>query len=136
MSAGALVTPGGLRVPAAAMRWQFSRAGGPGGQHVNTADSRVELVCDLRAIRGSVGQVARVQATLGGGLRVVAADSRSQLQNRRNARARLARQLDAAATAPRSRRPTRPTRGANEARLRQKALQSRRKTDRRVVRDG
>jgi ribosome-associated protein len=132
---GSLVTGRGLRVPAAALRWQFSRSGGPGGQHVNTADTRAELVCDVTLLRGPEATVARVRERLGDEVRVVASDSRSQLQNRRTARERLGRQLDAAAAIARTRRPTRPTRGATEARLRAKRLRSQRKVTRRAPDD-
>jgi ribosome-associated protein len=128
---GDLVTPGGLRVPAAALEWRFSRSGGPGGQHVNTADTRVELICDLRALAGPPGRVERARARLGGKVRVVAATERSQLQNRRAARQRLAERLDDAARSVPLRRPTRPSRGAVEARLEAKRHVAQRKAGRR-----
>ena len=111
-------------VPAAELRERFSRSSGPGGQSVNTTDSRVELSFDL--LRSpSVPESLRDRMTerlagrlVDGVLTVVAAEQRSQLQNRLAARERLADLLrSAAATPPRARRPTRPTRGSRERRL-------------------
>ncbi|HMD44993.1 MAG TPA: peptide chain release factor-like protein [Acidimicrobiales bacterium] len=128
---GDVVTEGGLRLPAAAVHWRFSRAGGPGGQHVNTSDTRVELVADLTMLRGPARTVERVRATLGDEVRVVAAAERSQRQNRLAARRRLAARLQGAAAVPRSRRATAPSRGAIEARLRHKRETAHRKAGRR-----
>jgi ribosome-associated protein len=127
-----LRTPGGLRVPGAALSWRFSRSGGPGGQHANTADSRVELVCDLRRIDGPPRALARLQERWGTQVRVVVSAERSQLQNRQVARRRLAERLDAAARVPRGRRPTAPSRRAKEARLQDKREQAERKARRRT----
>ena len=113
---GSFTTPGGLVVPARALTWRYSRSGGPGGQHVNTSDTRVELVCDLLACDfvDWVGELIVKQ--LGAEARVVSSASRSQLQNRRTAVNRLAEMLDVAATPPKSRRATRPSRGARSVR--------------------
>ncbi|WP_448072023.1 alternative ribosome rescue aminoacyl-tRNA hydrolase ArfB [Georgenia yuyongxinii] len=101
------------------LRWRFSRAGGPGGQGVNTTDSRVELSVDLAGSPAlSPDQRERVLARLGGRLvdgvlTVTASEHRSQLHNRRAALDRLAALLrDALAPPPRARRPTRISRGA------------------------
>lgn len=101
------------------LRWRFSRAGGPGGQGVNTTDSRVELSVDLAGSPAfSPDQRERVLARLGGRLvdgvlTVTASEHRSQLHNRRAALDRLAALLrDAVAPPPRARRPTRISRGA------------------------
>jgi ribosome-associated protein len=117
---GSFTTPGGLVVPARALTWRYSRSGGPGGQHVNTSDTRVELVCDLLACDfvDWVGEL--IVRQLGAEARVVSSASRSQLQNRRTAVNRLAEMLDVAATPPKSRRATRPSRGARQARLNDK----------------
>lgn len=113
-----------LVVPAAELSWRFSRASGPGGQGVNTTDSRVELTVDLTTLttlddarRAAVR--ARLQSRAPDGrLTVVAAETRSQLRNRGLARERLAALLAAAlAPPPRARRATRPTRGSKERRL-------------------
>jgi ribosome-associated protein len=114
----------GVLLPERELRWRFSRSSGPGGQSVNTTDSRVELSYDL-AGSSALGPVLkeRALAALGdrlvdGVLTVVAAEHRSQLLNRRAARTRLAAVLrDATAPPPRTRRPTRPSRGAQERRI-------------------
>ena len=117
---GSFTTPGGLVVPARALTWRYSRSGGPGGQHVNTSDTRVELVCDLLACDFADWLRELIVRQLGAEARVVSSASRSQLQNRRTAVNRLAEMLDVAATPPKSRRATRPSRGARQARLNDK----------------
>jgi ribosome-associated protein len=113
----------GVRIAEGDLRWRFSRSSGPGGQSVNTSDSRVELSYDLA--RSALPAALRERALrrleqklVGGVLTVVAAEHRSQLRNRDAARARL-RGLLVEATSPlqRSRRPTRPTRGSQRRRL-------------------
>jgi ribosome-associated protein len=111
-------------IPEAELRWRFSRSSGPGGQGVNTTDSRVELIFDVVASTAFTEcERARVLARLPtrlveGVLTVVAAEYRSQLRNRAAARIRLATMLsDALAPDPPPRRPTRPSRGARERRL-------------------
>jgi ribosome-associated protein len=115
---------GSVVIPASEITWRFSRASGPGGQGVNTTDSRVELVFDLAHTTALPEQLrARALGRLAprladGVLTIVAAEQRSQLQNRLAAERRLV-ELLAAAIAPPSppRRPTRPTRGSVERRL-------------------
>ncbi len=110
---------------------RFSRSGGPGGQGVNTADSRVELSYDV-ARASSIGPTirARLLERLGprlvdGVLTIAASEHRTQLANRRAARERLVEVLrEAAAPPPRARRPTRPTRGSKERRLAEKKRRS------------
>ncbi|MEU9506411.1 alternative ribosome rescue aminoacyl-tRNA hydrolase ArfB [Micromonospora sp. NPDC048170] len=126
-------------VPAAELRERFSRSSGPGGQGVNTTDSRVELSYDLAASPG-VPEPLRARALerlagrlVDGVLTVTASEHRAQLANREAARERLAALLrEAAAPPPPPRRPTRPSRGAKERRLAEKKRQSQRKRDRRV----
>ena len=120
----ALPVGGSVSIPETELRWRFSRAGGPGGQGVNTTDSRVELSFDVAASTAfTEHQRARVLARLGrrmvdGVLTVVAAEHRSQLRNRESARARLAGLLrDALTPDPPTRRPTRPSRAARERRI-------------------
>ena len=116
-----------LVIPAAELHERFSRSSGPGGQSVNTADSRVELSFDLehsavlpdwartRALERLAGRLA------GGVLTLAASEQRGQLANRQAARARLAGLLrDAVAPPPRPRIPTRPGRAANARRLQAK----------------
>lgn len=113
-----------LVVPAAELHERFSRSSGPGGQGVNTTDSRVELSFDV-ARSPSIPQhlryrmLCRLRARLSGGVLVVtASEHRAQLQNRTAARERMARLLrEAAATPPAARRPTKPTRGSQERRI-------------------
>jgi ribosome-associated protein len=111
-------------LPARELHWRFSRSSGPGGQGVNTADSRVELSFDL-ARSPSVPAHLRERAQrrlagrlVDGVLTVVASEHRSQLRNREAARARLAALLrDALAPDAPPRRPTRPTQGSKRRRL-------------------
>ncbi len=128
MAEGDLPIRGPLVLPARELHWRFSRSSGPGGQGVNTADSRVELSFDLarspsfpphlreRAERRLAGRL------VDGVLTVVASEHRSQLRNRDAARERLAAVLrEATAPEPPARRPTRPTTGAKRRRLDAKA---------------
>ena len=115
---------GWLVIPGAELHERFSRSSGPGGQSVNTADSRVELSYDVEQSAVLPGWArARITERLagrlaGGVLTVAASEQRSQLANRQGARARLAALLrDAVAPPQRPRVPTRPSRGANERRL-------------------
>jgi ribosome-associated protein len=130
-----IVTESGIVVPASALTWRFSRAGGPGGQHVNTADSRAELTCDLTAVEASEQVRERLIEVLGPTVRIVAASERSQYRNRQLALARLVTRLDRAAHRAPPRRPSRPSRGAVEARLNEKRRQSQRKAARRLPGD-
>ena len=115
---------GWLLIPGSELHERFSRSSGPGGQSVNTADSRVELSFDVgRSSALPEWARARVAERLarrltGGVLTVAASEQRSQLANRQGARARLAALLrDAVAPPQRPRVPTRPGRRANERRL-------------------
>jgi len=117
--------PQGLTVPAGVLVERFSRSSGPGGQGVNTADSRVELELDVAGFEGfTESQRRRVLRALdsrlvGGRLLVVAAsEHRQQRRNRVTARERMAELLrEAMAPPPAPRRATRPTRGSTERRL-------------------
>ena len=125
------VTPGGLRIDPAALTWRFSRSSGPGGQHVNTTETQVELRCDLTLAGLPEHLGERIRTRLGDEVRVVSSTERSQLRNRAEAWRRLAEQIDRAATPPRTRRATRPTRGAKERRLDDKRQAGERKATRR-----
>ncbi|WP_173745351.1 alternative ribosome rescue aminoacyl-tRNA hydrolase ArfB [Actinoplanes sp. TFC3] len=127
-----------LVIPAAELGWRFSRASGPGGQGVNTTDSRVELSWDLGGsdiLPPSLKEraIERLGARLVAGvLTVVASEHRSQLRNREAAAARLAGIVAGAiAPPPRVRRATRPSRGAVERRIADKKRRSQTKRDRR-----
>jgi ribosome-associated protein len=124
MAENGLITPGGIAIPPAALSWRFSRSGGAGGQYVNTADTRVELLCDLEAADLPAPVHDRLVGVLG-------SEERSQLMNRRTALSRLATRLDRANHVARPRRATRPTRGSVESRLEDKKRRSTRKADRR-----
>ena len=111
-------------VPVGELSERFSHASGPGGQGVNTTDSRVELTFDVAGSPCVPAELRpRLLSRLGGRLvdgrlTVTASDERRQLANRRLARARLAQLLrEAAAPPPPRRRPTKPTRGSKERRL-------------------
>lgn len=125
--AGDLPVSPRLVIPAAELEWRFSRSSRPGGQSVNTTDSRVELSwAPATSVALTDGQKTRVLARGSGGLIVVrASEHRSQWQNRRAARQRLAEIVRAAlAPPPRARRRTRPTRSAVERRLAAKTRRS------------
>ena len=132
---------GWLVIPGSELRERFSRSSGPGGQSVNTADSRVELSFDVgRSVALPEWARDRITERLAGRLAsgvltVAASEQRSQLANRQGARARLASLLrDAVAPPQRPRVPTRPGRGANERRLEGKRQRSAVKRGRRVDR--
>lgn len=119
-----LIVSRALVIPASDLSERFSRSSGPGGQGVNTADSRVELSFDLTSSPAvpewlRPRMLRRLGSRLSDGvLRVTASEHRAQLQNRAAARERMARLLrDAAAAPPPIRRPTKPTRGSKERRI-------------------
>ncbi|RBY82853.1 aminoacyl-tRNA hydrolase [Geodermatophilus sp. TF02-6] len=127
-----------LVVPAAALGWRFSRSSGPGGQGVNTADSRVELSVTPLELPGLTdAQRQRLAQRLAGRLvdgvlTVTASEHRQQLRNRQAARERLAAVLRAAlAPPPAARRRTKPTRGSQERRIQAKKQRGELKRSRR-----
>ena len=126
-----LVVTASLTIPGQELRWRFSRSSGPGGQGVNTTDSRVELAWDpvASAVLSPVARerlLARMAGRMAGGaLVVVASEYRSQLRNREAARARLAALVrEGIAPPPATRRPTRPTAGSRRRRLEDKKRRS------------
>lgn len=134
--------PAGLVIPADELVERFSRSSGPGGQSVNTADSRVELRFDVaasRALRPDQRDhlLARLGAALvDGALLVVASEHRAQLRNRLAARDRLAARLQDGLQPPApARRATRPSRAARARRVDAKVHRSRIKAGRGRVRD-
>jgi ribosome-associated protein len=136
------VTVRGNAIPPDQLSWRFSRSPGPGGQSVNTADTRVELSYDLarsgalpprlkeRALRALASRLTR------GVITVTASEYRSQLRNREAAAARLAELLtEATAPPPPSRRPTKPTKASVERRLASKQRRAKTKRLRRSTED-
>jgi ribosome-associated protein len=115
----------GVSIPLDELEWRFSASGGPGGQHANTSNTRVELRFDV-AGSPSLGprQRARVIERLGPEVRVVVSTERSQARNRALALERLAARLAAALHVDRPRVATRATRGSQERRLASKRQRS------------
>jgi ribosome-associated protein len=114
------VTPS-CRIDRDELEWRASRSGGPGGQHANTSDTRVEVRFDVGS-SPSLGprQRARLLDRLGPVVRATAADSRSQARNREVALERLRARLVAGLAVDAPRRPTRPSRSVKRARVEQK----------------
>src|SRR5579864_1019590 len=128
-----LVVTAGLRIPLEELEWRFSGSGGPGGQHANTSNTRVELTWD---VAGSSAPGPRQRSLLlerlGPSVRVVVADERSQARNRELALERLRAKVAAALRVQTPRRPTRPTRASQERRLEEKRRHAGRKRQRRA----
>ncbi|MFG2885960.1 alternative ribosome rescue aminoacyl-tRNA hydrolase ArfB [Streptomyces sp. NPDC048297] len=128
---GPYIIRGSVSLPEAELTWRFSRSSGPGGQHVNTSDSQVELRFDLAATEAlppvwKQRALERLAGRLVDGVVVVrSSEHRSQWRNREAAAVRLTSLLaEATAPPPRPRRPTRIPRGINERRLRVKKQRS------------
>ena len=122
----------GCRVPVEEVRWRFGPSGGPGGQHANRANTRVEAELDLTSARGIDDQIrARLVRRLGATVRVVVDRHRSQVRNRERALDEIERRLQEALVEQAVRRPTRPRRGAVERRLEAKRQRGARKAERR-----
>jgi len=117
------------------LEWRFSSSGGPGGQHANTSNTRVELLFDVEASQ-SLGprQRARIIERIGPRMRVVASERRSQMQNRELAIERLRDRLAAALHVEKPRVATRPSRSSKRARVEQKRRVGERKRTRRAPR--
>ena len=135
------VTPE-LAIPRSELEYRATRAGGPGGQRVNTSSTRIELLWDLTGSQAiDDDQRDRLRTKLvsrldsDGRVRVVASAHRSQRQNRRDAEERLAALIKYALRVPKKRRPTKPTRAAKEKRLAEKKRRSVIKRERRVELD-
>ncbi|QHY96379.1 Peptidyl-tRNA hydrolase ArfB [Streptomyces sp. S4.7] len=127
MSGSPHVIRGSVSLPEAELMWRFSRSSGPGGQHVNTSDSQVELRFDLAKTQAlpeawKERALERLASRLVGGVVTVrSSEHRSQWRNRETALVRMASLLaEATAPPPRPRRATKIPRGINERRLRQK----------------
>ncbi len=125
------VIRGSVSLPEAELMWRFSRSSGPGGQHVNTSDSKVELSFDLAKTEAlpAVWKQRALERLAGrlvdGVVTVRSSEHRSQWRNREAAAVRLTALLaEATAPPPKPRKPTRIPRGINERRLRQKKQRS------------
>jgi len=134
----ALVVTSSLTIPRAELLFRASRAGGSGGQHVNTSSTRIELLWDLtRSASVTDDQRERLLSKLAarldaeGFVRVVASARRSQQQNREEAEQRLAQLVRQALVVPKTRRKTKPGRAAKEKRLSEKRRHAERKQNRR-----
>jgi ribosome-associated protein len=142
---GPLCVNAALHIPSGELGWRFSRSSGPGGQGVNTADSRVELTWNPSASAAVSGLSDHLRARLferlaphlvNGAIVIAASEYRAQLRNREAARRRLAQLLRAPlAPPPPHRRATRPTRGSVERRLSGKKARSAIKAGRGQLRD-
>jgi len=128
----------GLVIPQSELAFRATRAGGPGGQHVNKSSTRIELVWNVETSRTLTDeQRSRLRDKLGGRLdgsgsiRVVASDSRSQARNREQAERRLTELVRRALAVPKKRRKTRPTRSSVEHRLHSKRQAADKKRERR-----
>lgn len=135
------VTPD-LAIPRAELEYRATKSGGPGGQHVNTSSTRIELLWDLPGSTAiSDEQRERLHLKLAarldsqGKVRIVASDRRSQGQNRQAADTRLASVVRAALVIPKKRRATKPTRASKEKRLSDKKRRGERKRERRDIDD-
>ena len=137
-ASSALVVDSTLSIPRAELTFRASRAGGPGGQHVNTSSTRVELLWNVERSRVlSHDQRLRLRDRFGaridgeGNVRIVASAFRSQLRNREDAEERLVAMMRRALTVRKRRKKTRPSRSAVESRLRFKQQLSEKKQRRR-----
>jgi len=132
----------GVAVPRSELEYRASRSSGPGGQHVNTTSSRIELLWNLedsrvlsdeQRVRLRTRLASRLDST--GAIRVVASTRRSQQQNKQAAEERLAALVRHALHVPKRRRPTKRPKAANERRLSQKKRRAEVKRERRADAD-
>jgi ribosome-associated protein len=125
MSGESIQVTRSVSIPRSEIELRFSRSSGPGGQHAQKSDTRVEASFDVLASQGlSEAQKRRVLAKAGPVLRAVAQDERSQWRNRELATERLVAALREALRVPRRRKPTKPSKAAVERRLEQKRRRS------------
>jgi ribosome-associated protein len=123
-------------LPRSEIALRYSRSSGPGGQHAQKSETRVEALFDVESSTAlTAAQKRRVAAKAGSVLRAVAQDERSQARNRELATERLVEQLREALRVPRTRRPTKPTAAARERRLEGKRQRSETKRLRRPPSD-
>ena len=140
MDDGLLEIDSALGIPFTELTYRASRSGGPGGQHVNTSSTRIEVVWDIAASpslddarRAHLLERLATRLDKEGRLRLVSGATRSQLQNRADVTARLARVVAQALEVPRPRKRTRPSRAAKAARLDAKRKRAGLKASRRRV---
>jgi ribosome-associated protein len=133
----ALKVNGFVSIPRSELVVRASRSGGPGGQHVNTSSTRVEVLWNVPGSavlfddqRALLLNALRTRLSAAGDLRVVASDTRSQARNKALAEARLIEIVRRGLIVKKARKKTRPTRSAVERRLAEKKLHSKRKHDR------
>jgi ribosome-associated protein len=133
----AVVINTGLSIPRSELTFRATRSGGPGGQHVNTSSTRVELVWDVKASQALTDeQRERLLHKLAkrineeGLLRINSSGSRSQHQNKEDVTERFARVVDQALQTPKPRRKTKPSRASKEARIKEKKQRSQTKSRR------
>jgi len=123
-----------ISIPRSEIGFRYSRSSGPGGQHAQKTDTRVEATFDVEASQAlSEAQKRRVIARAGPVLRAVAQDERSQWRNRELATERLVAELREALRVPRKRRPTKPSKAAVKRRLEQKRRRGDLKRQRRTL---
>jgi ribosome-associated protein len=135
----ALVVNERVSIPRSELLYRASRAGGPGGQHVNTSSTRIELLWDFArsralddAARARLAEKLAARLDAEGNVRIVASDRRSQQQNRAAAEERLVELVRRALTIPKVRKATKPSRAAKEKRLAEKRRRAERKRRRRL----
>jgi ribosome-associated protein len=132
MSGESIQVTRSVSIPRSEIDLRFSRSSGPGGQHAQKSDTRVEAILDVEASAAlSEAQKRRVIGKAGPVLRAVAQDERSQWRNRELATERLMDSLREALRVPRKRKPTKPSKGSVERRLEQKRRRSQVKRRRR-----
>ena len=132
MSGESIQVTRSVSIPRSEIELRFSRSSGPGGQHAQKSDTRVEAIFDVEASAAlSEAQKRRVIGKAGPVLRAVAQDERSQWRNRELATERLVESLREALRVPRKRKPTKPSKGSVERRLEQKRRRSQVKRRRR-----
>jgi ribosome-associated protein len=135
---GELVLTGTLAIPRSELVYRASRAGGAGGQHVNTSSTRIELLWNVREtgaiepeLRERIATKLASRIDGEGWIRVVSSARRSQQQNREAAETRLAELIAGALVVQKRRKPTKPSRGAKEARIQEKKKRGETKRQRR-----
>jgi ribosome-associated protein len=139
MPDGFLSITSDFQLPFSELEYHASRSGGPGGQHVNTSSTRIEVWWDVAASAAPTeDQRARLLLKLSprldsnGRLRLVSSGTRSQLRNREEVTERLRKVIAAALVLPKKRKPTRPSRAAKAARLEAKRRRAATKRERRA----